>query len=169
MFKHSAFFLTTLVFSFNAYSFHAVSEILPSGKILICQDFNQIKKGGIVEVYERFRTDTDRNVKMVKMREITLPKAGEKVKLTHSDFHQVGTTSVNEYHSEESGSATIVSSETLLGEKRLVRKAPDERARPNFNQTYEITKKDIELIEQKCLVAIPDNGLNVDELKKVSW
>ena len=56
-----------------------------------------------------------------------------------------------------------------MGEKRLVRKAPDERARPNFNQTYELTKKDIELIEQKCLVAIPDNGLNVDELKKVSW
>lgn len=158
--------LSTLV-TFNAYSFHAVNEILPSGKLLVCQDFNQIKNGGMVEVYEKFRTDTDRNVKMVKMREMTLPKVGEKVKLTHSDFHQVGTTSVNEYHTEESGVATVIEAKSLLGEKRFVRSAPNEYKGYDFNQTSVIEQKDVDSIDKKCFVLNPDE--KVTELKKVSW
>ncbi len=156
-------------FSFNTYAFHAVSEILPSGKLLVCKDYNQVKNGDTVEIYERFRTDTDRNVKMVKMREMALPKVGEKIKLTHSDFHQIGTTSVNEYHSEDSGYATVIAASSLVGEKRYVRKAPNEKKNTNFNQTYELTKSDVEGIEKKCFVAWPENGAIFTELKKVSW
>lgn len=156
-----------MINSFSAFAFHSVSEILPSGKILICQDFNQLKKGNTVEIYDRYRKDTDRDVKMMKVREMTLPKVGEKIKLTHSDFHQVGTSSVTEYHSEEAGSATILESSALLGEKRFVRKAPNEYKDTDFNQTYTLEKKDVEEIEKKCLVAMPDKMTK--ELHKVSW
>lgn len=156
-----------MVTSFNVFAFHSVSEILPSGKLLICQDFNQVKKGGMVEVYDRYRKDSDRDVKMMKVRELTLPKVGEKVRLSHSDFHQVGTSSVTEYHSEESGSATIVESSSLIGEKRFVRKAPNENKMTDFSQTYTLEKKDVEEIDKKCLVAVPEKASN--ELSKVSW
>lgn len=159
--------LSTLLAT-NAYAFHAVSEILPSGKILICQDYNQIKKGDTADVYAKFRIDTDRNVKMVKKSEISLPKVGEKVKLTHSDFHQVGTTAVTEYHSEDSGTAIVIEPKQLLGEKRFVRKAPNEARNTDFSEMMIIGEKEVEDIASRCLVAIPE-GSPLTELKKVSW
>lgn len=160
--------MTLLIGSMNASAFHVVNEILPDGRLLICQDYNQIKKGDVVEIYERFRNDTDRNVKMVKMREITLPKVGEKIKLTHSDFHQIGTSSVNEYHTEGSGSATIIDARELLGANRYYRPAPNEAKAYDFSKTYVIDEKTIAEISQKCLVAKAD-GEKITELKKVSW
>ncbi len=41
--------LSTLLSLESAFAFHEVSSVLTSGKLLICQDANQIKKGGIVE------------------------------------------------------------------------------------------------------------------------
>lgn len=161
--------LTVLLFvSMKAHAFHAVTEILPSGEMLICKDYGQVKKGNVVENYVRVAPGSEQNKKTVKKDEFTLPVIGSKVALYHKDFHFKRKT-LNEFHEVKIGDATIIEAKSLVGAMRLKKVTSNFKLRPMNVSKNAITEEEAALIDQECVVAIADKGLVVDELAAIDW
>ena len=155
----------TLISS-TAFGFHAVTEILPSGKLLICKDYHQVKKGNIAEVYKRASPGSNTDLSTIKAGEIKLPEAGQKIKLSHGGFRFSGGKS--NFYSEELGTATI-SDQSLEGEERMTYSIDNSRFSRRVEKSSKITKEEALEIKNNCLVAIPDNGLKINESATVSF
>lgn len=163
-----ALVLTLIFNSSNANAFHKVTEILPSGKLLICKDYNQIRNGSSVATYKRRIPANKKNDQYFDNKEfMALPKIGQKINLTHKEFHHDGKI-FPEYHSVEIGKAVIISA-SLLGEDRVVattKKNKNLKENPDFKA---ITLAESESILKDCLVAETEDNLKLDELASVSW
>lgn len=160
--------LTFIFNSTDANAFHKVTEILPSGKLLICKDYNQIRNGSSVVTYKRRIPANKKNSQDLNNKEfITLPEIGQKINLTHKEFHQDRKV-FPEYHRAEIGKAVIISA-NLLGEERVVattKKNKNLKENPDFKA---ITLAESESILKDCLVAETEDNLKLDELASVSW
>ena len=160
--------IVLLLISMKANAFHAVTEILPGGEMLICKDYGQVKKGNIVENYVRVAPNSEKNQQVVKKDEFTLPSIGSKIALYHKDFHFKRKT-LNEFHEAKIGNATIVEAKSLVGAMRTKRVPSNFKSRPMAESKVAITGEEASLIDQNCVVAIADKGLVVDELAAIVW
>ncbi len=149
-----------------ALAFHRVTEILPSGKMLICKDYGQVKKGNIVEVYTRNSPRSRSDVSTSKTSEFKLPETGQRIKLTHRDFHSKGRNFVP--HAEELGTA-IVSSESIEGEERISHVKERSRSEKVLEKVSRISNEDAIKIHSECIIVIPEKGLKLNENAYVSW
>ena len=154
--------------SFNANAFHAVSEILPGGQLLICKDYGQVKKGNIVENFVRSQPRSQHNNEMVKKSEFSLPEVGSRITLLHKDFHFFGKNS-NKYHQQELGSAIVVETRSLIGVKRSRWGIPSFKTAQLRESISLISEQEAQEIDQKCFVAVAENGLFVNENASVNW
>lgn len=150
----------------QAYAFNTVTEILPSGKLLICKEPNQVRNGDVVEVQKRADPKSLSDDRVVKVSEFKLPAPGQKIKLIHKDFHPAGKNS--KYHTEELGSA-VISGDSLEGEERMISTLDNTRRAKRIEKKIVLTKEAAETLQKNCLVALPENGLKVEENAAVSW
>lgn len=155
-----------VLFSSSAYAFHAVTEILPSGKVLVCKDHGQVKKGNIVEVHARTSPSSRSDKSTAKVREFKLPEIGQKIKLIHRDFHAKGRKSLA--HNEEIGTA-VVSDESLEGEERISHSLEKSKYSKRVESVSKISKEEAQKIQNECFVAIMDNNVALKEKAAVSW
>lgn len=161
--------LLGLVFvSFNVNAFHAVTEILPGGQLLICKDYGQVKKGNVVENHVRVDPKSEQNIKTTKKDEFKLPPVGSKISLYHRDFH-FKLKSSNTYHEKELGRATIVDAQSLVGAERINRSVANTLRSEIVEKKFTISKDDAVEIDKNCVVAVTDNDLVVDEKAAVVW
>lgn len=154
------------MYSSTIFAFSSVSEILPSGKLLICKSADQVKVGENVENYRRTNPSSSSDYSTTKVSEFKLPSVGQKITLTHKDFHSRGRGSI--YHTEEVGSA-IVSGESLEGEDRTTYSLDNSKFSRRIEKKSKITKDEALEIQKNCLVAIPQNDLRLNERASVSW
>lgn len=135
----------------SAYSFHEVTEVLPDGKILICKDANQVRKGSTVEVFKRSpsRWKTE---EMVKVNELTLPLEGSRISLHRQDLFRKNKLQIDSI--EKMVGMAIVIDPKVEGE------AIEEHS---FNQKAGLVRKletiginDAQKIKEECLIAMPD-------------
>jgi hypothetical protein len=152
--------------SSQLFAFHAITEILPSGKILICRDSDQRREGNVVTTISKKPSKSNFN-KVNKIGEFTLPEAGQKIKLIHRDYHRNGKV-LGPKHTKDLGFA-IVSSESLEGEDRSIYPHLHSKANPQTEKIIKISKADAVKIQTDCIVAIPESGLQVNEKAAVSW
>jgi len=162
--------LTVLLFvSMKANAFHAVTEILPGGEMLICKDYGQVKKGNIVENHVRVAPGSEQNQQTVKKDEFTLPAAGSKIGLYHKDFHFKKKT-LNEFHEVKIGDATIVEAKSLVGAMRVKKVISSLKSSHSMTESkMAITSEEAAQIDQNCVVALVDKNLVIDELAAVDW
>lgn len=156
------------LFSFNANAFHAVTEILPGGQLLICKDYGQVKKGNTVENFIRSQPRSQRNMEMIKKAEFFLPEVGSRINLTHKDFHFFGKRSA-QYHQQELGSAVVVDSRSLIGVQRKRLGIPSFKSAQLRESITVISAEEVLEIDKKCFVAIAENNLSLNEKASVSW
>lgn len=154
--------------SFKANAFHAVTEILPGGQLLICQDYGQVKKGNIVENFIRSQPRSQRNMEMIKKAEFTLPEVGSRITLAHKDFHFFGKSS-NGYHQQELGSAVVVDTRSLIGAQRKRFGIPSFKSAQLRESITVISAEEVQEIDKKCFVAIAENNLSINEKASVNW
>jgi len=163
--------LIIALFLFNlisqSFAFHAVTEILPSGKIIICQDYNQLKSGNMVEKMSLKSPHSKSDKTMIKTGEFALPIAGQKIKLIHSDYLSRGKV-LRDKHVVELGTA-IVSSDSIEGEDRILHLIPRSRSDRQTEKVIKISKEEAMKIQSSCIVAIPEEGLKVLEKVYVKW
>lgn len=150
----------------SAFAFNSVSEILPSGKLLICKTPDQVKKGDVVEVYKRTDPRSSSDYSTAKVSEFKLPAVGQKIKLTHKDFHSKGKNSA--FHAEELGTA-VISDVSLEGEERISHTLDKSRYSRRVETKSKLTKDEALEIQKNCLIAVPENGLKINERAAVSW
>lgn len=150
----------------SAFAFNSVTEILPSGKILICKTPGQIRNGDLVEIHKRTDPRSSSDYSTAKDSEFKLPAVGKKIKLTHKDFHSKGKNSA--YHTEEIGTA-IISGDSLEGEERITYTLDKSRHSRRVEKRTKLSKDEASEIQKDCLVAIPENGLKLKERAAVSW
>lgn len=160
--------LVCVFVSFNANAFHAVTEILPGGQLLICKDYGQIKKGNVVENHVRVEPGSGQNLQTMKKDEFTLPGMGSKIGLYHKDFH-FKVKSSNNYHEKKIGTATIVDAQTLVGAERIFKSSPNTKFGKIVEVKSVISKEDAAEIESNCVVALTENGLALDEKAAIDW
>jgi hypothetical protein len=154
--------------SFNANAFHAITEILPDGQLLICKDYGQVKKGNTVENYVRAEPGSEINTTTVKKDEFTLPPIGSRIGLYHRDFHFMLKSS-NTFHEKKLGNAVIVDAQTLVGAERITRSSPNTKFAKMIETKSIISKEDAAEIDTNCVVAVTENNLVVDEKAAVVW
>lgn len=150
----------------SAFAFNSVSEILPSGKILICKTPGQVRNGDVVEIHKRSDPKSSSDYSTEKTSEFKLPGVGQKIKLTHKDFHSKG--KKTEYHTEEIGVA-VISGDSLEGEERIYHTLDRTRHSRRIEKKVKLSKNEALEIQKNCLVAIPENGLKLYEKAAVSW
>lgn len=160
--------LVCVLISFKANAFHAVTEILPGGQLLICKDYGQVKKGNIVENHVRVEPESGQNLQTKKKDEFILPPVGSKIGLYHKDFH-FKLKSSNNYHEKKLGTAVIVDAQTLVGAQRMMRKVPATKFAKIVETQSIISKEDAIEIDKNCVVALAENDLAVDEKAAVDW
>jgi hypothetical protein len=164
--KKLAMFTLISLMSSNGFAFTSVTEVLPNGKLLICKKSGQVKNGERVENHKRADAKSSSDYSTVKTSDFKLPTVGQKVKLTHKDFHSTGKKST--YHTQELGTATITD-QSLEGEERISYTLDKSRHSRRIKNVVKISKEDAAELQANCLVAIPDNGLKLEERAAVSW
>ena len=152
--------------SLNLYAFHAVTEVLPSNKILVCKDNDQIRTGRKVEVYKLRFSNSRNNRELVKSDEFSLPDIGQKIELYHKEFHFKGRV-LPKFHAEKKGTATVLPTK-LEGEKRFVVELGNKQDRV-VEKFQIISAKDEEEISKKCIVASPDSEINLKEVNSIAF
>lgn len=160
--------LSFMFLSFNANAFHAVTETLPGGQLLICKDYGQVKKGNTVENHMRVDPGSVQNTATVKKDEFSLPAIGSQIGLYHRDFH-FKLKSSNTYHEKKLGTAIIVDAQTLVGAERITRSSPNTKMAKMIERKSIISKEDAMEIENNCVVAVAEHNLVVDEKAAVVW
>ena len=163
-----ALILTFILNSNEANAFHKVTEILPSGKLLICKDSNQIRNGNSVVVYKKRIPANRKNNQDFNNREtITLPETSQEIVLSHKEFH-TDQRIFPKYHSTELGKAVIISA-SLIGEERAVSLLQKNKNGKEKTMLRTITKAESESILKDCLVAETKDNFKLNELASVSW
>jgi hypothetical protein len=151
----------------SAFAFHEVTSVLSSGKLLICQDANQIKKGGVVEQYSagdhpgRFKREYK------KISEFQLPEIGRQLVLSRTSLINSGKMK-KELIKEKIGTAIIVDA-SLENEERVEKVFTNTKFLKFEEKTLKISKQEEQEIKSKCIVAVPENGLKLNEHASVSW
>jgi len=136
----SLVFLVTVLPN-HLYAFHTITEILNNNKLIVCNDYDQVKMDQKVVVYTRKIANNRRYTELEKTEEFILPSVGQKITLHHNEVHPdskffpISDTLIM-------GTATVVNTK-IAGESRIV------------NQ---ISKNKRETIERKTVVITEQEG-----------
>jgi benzoyl-CoA reductase/2-hydroxyglutaryl-CoA dehydratase subunit BcrC/BadD/HgdB len=153
--------------SINTYAFHSITEILPSKKILICKDFNQVRNGRKVEVYVRQFSTSRSGLELVIAKEFELPKIGDKVELYHRETHLMGK-NIKLKHNEKIGTATVV--ETNLAGESINRQKVSQSNRKTVTSVEEpISNEEASKLKLDCLLIKPDSEVDFKNINVVSF
>lgn len=156
------FFLVSIfaLSSFYANAFHAVTEVLPSGKVLICKDFNQEVKGNIIETYRLKNPGSKTDKALIKIKEQKLPSVGEKILFSRQELIQKNKL-LKEINDIPVGEGEVLDS-NLLGELKTV---INYRNRAAFLQKKRISinEKEAKKIASECIVVALSNDSKVLE------
>lgn len=151
----------------NALAFHQVSEVLPGGKILICKDLHQERKGDVVQAVpdgSRFSKIGDAHL----AESFALPAVGSNVYLEKSQFLKRSDKLGSNASIHDVGSATIIAG-SVEGEERIKRISSSSRVGKTKLVRVKITKDEAKKIADDCLVALPTNTALIHEKTSVRW
>lgn len=151
----------------NLYAFHAITDVLPSNKILVCKDYDQVRNGKKVEVYKLKFATSRSSRELVKTDEFELPSEGQKIELFHKEFHFKGK-SLPKFHEEKKGTATVIAPK-LAGEKRNILEISDRKSARAVEKTIVITSQEEAEIAKKCFVALPDDQINLKDVNSIAF
>ncbi|MBY0414174.1 MAG: hypothetical protein K2Q18_08410 [Bdellovibrionales bacterium] len=151
----------------NLYAFHAITEVLPSNKIIVCKDSDQVRTGKKVEVYKLKFATSKSSRELVKTDEFELPSEGQKIELFHKEFHFKGK-ALPKFHDEKKGTATVIAPK-LAGEKRNVFEVGNNKSERAVEKTVDITSQDEAEIAKKCFVAITDDQVNLKDVNSIAF
>lgn len=167
--KYACLSLLTLanLLPLNLYAFHAITEVLPSNKIIVCKDRDQIRNGQKVEVYKLKFSTSRSGRELVKSNEFLLPSEGQKIELFHREFHREGRV-LFKYHDEKRGTGTVIAPK-LAGEKKNIIEITGKKMEQPFLKTDVITPQEEAEIAKKCFVVLPDNEINLKEINSISF
>lgn len=148
-----------LTCSFYATAFHAVTEVLPSGKVLVCRDFDQVMKGNVVETYRLKNPGSKTDQTKVKVSEKKVPSSGDKIKFYRQESKLKNRLS-NEIIEVELGEGVVFDT-NLLGE---VKSITNYRTRDAFarEEKIAIDQKEAKRIAEECVVVAPSNEIKVE-------
>lgn len=142
--------------SYSVFAAQRVSEVLPSGKILICKELGK-------STYPHSKTESvTGNSAMI------LPAIGTKVSLSES--HSSTSTAIisTKVTLTEIGTATVVEA-NLEGEDRVKTIPSKSKNGRSAKTTVKITSDEAARIASNCVVAKPDSDLKVSNKNFVSW
>lgn len=151
----------------SSYGFHRISEILPSNKILVCRDYDEVKTDQKIEVYVKRYSNRRGINELIKTDEFMLPKEGQVINLHHSEFQSVGK-KTQKTHTDLLGTATVVSPK-IIGESRVVNIVSPGKRGAIETKTQIITAKDEANIIKNCIVAMPDKAIKIKDVTSVSF
>lgn len=149
MYKIFGLILATV--SFNAFSFDHVSDVLPSGKIIICKNTDQEKKGDVVENYRLKNFSSKFDKTRIKIDEFKLPAVGDKVKIVRSTLVRKNRLESNFVHTEV-GEAVVVEP-NLTNELRTKITYPYKAIHQETQVAF--TQEEMERVKNDCIVASP--------------
>lgn len=151
--------------SFNAFSFDHVTDVLPSGKIIICKNSDQERKGEIVENYRLKNSSSRTDKSKVKTGEFKLPAIGDKIKIIRSSIVRKNKLESNVVNSEV-GEAVIIEP-NLTNELRTQVTFPyrgiPEKIEVAFSQS------ELERIKNDCIVASPVGSVKFENRDLVKF
>lgn len=156
----------SLLFPFKSQAFHQITEILPSNKILICRDYNEVRNGQKVEAYSMKLSHNREGRELEKANEYILPEIGKKIELYHKDIHRNGRLLFNT-HEEKMGSAVIIEP-NLIGERRVSFEVYGKMKNMAESETL-ISEKEAENIAKNCIVAQPDPGVDLKKVQSIVY
>ena len=137
--------------SFNAFSFEHVSDVLPSGKIIICKNSDQERKGDIVENYRLKNSSSRTDKSKVKIGEFKLPAIGDKIKISRSTVVRRNKLETNVVNSEV-GEAVVIEP-NLTNELRTQVTFPYRGIPEKIEVAF--TQAELERIKNECIVGSP--------------
>ncbi len=142
--------LMLVVSSFSAYSFDHVSDVLVSGKALVCKGPDQKRSGDKVE---NFRVDgsSKRESALIKTGDFKLPAVGQKVKIVRSQLVRKNKSDSSFVHAEV-GEA-LVADANLMNESRTQVSYPFRG--PTETALVALTPAEVERIKIDCIVLAP--------------
>jgi len=162
---------SSLVFSvfipLQSQAFHQITEILPSNKILICRDYNEVRTGQKVEVYKMKFSHNREGRELEKANEYDLPAVGNKIDLYHKEIHRNGRFLFNT-HEKKLGSAVIVEP-NLSGEEIVNLQVENGKMKKISVGETMISEKEAVQLEKNCIVAQPDLGIDLKEVQTIVY
>lgn len=151
VFMKKCFGLFLVILSFGAVAFDHVSEVLPSGKIIICKNLDQVRNGDIVENYRLKNTSSRFDKTKVKVDEFKLPAIGDKMKIIHTSVVRKNKSESNFVNSED-GEAVVIEP-NLTNELRTKITYPYRGVHEETQVSF--TQEEIERVKNECIVASP--------------
>ncbi len=145
------FGLILVMSSFSAIAFDHVSEVLPSGKIIICKNSDQVRKGDIVENYRLKNFSSRFDKTKVKVDEFKLPSIGDKFKIIHSLVARKNK-SESSFVNSEDGEAVVIEP-NLTNELRTKITYPYRGVHEETQVAF--TQEEMERVKNECIVASP--------------
>ncbi len=137
--------------SLSAVAFDHVSEVLPSGKIIICKNSDQVRKGDVVENYRLKNFSSKFDKTKVKVDEFKLPAIGDKVKIIHSTVVRKNRLESSFVNSED-GEAIVIEP-NLTNELRTQITYPYRAIHKETQVAF--TQDELERVKNECIVASP--------------
>lgn len=137
--------------SFNVFSFDHVTDVLPSGKIIICKNSDQERKGEIVENYRLKNSSSRTDKSKVKTGEFKLPAIGDKIKIIRSTIVRKNKLESN-FVSSEVGEAVVIEP-NLTNELRTQITYPYRGIHEETQVAF--TQEEMGRVKNECIVASP--------------
>ncbi|GEM_PF-816867 len=162
----SSLILSSLI-PLQSRAFHQITEILPSNKILICRDYNEVRTGQKVEVYKMKFSHNRQGRELEKATEYNLPEVGKKIDLYHKEIHRNGRMLFN-LHEKKLGSAVIVEPK-LIGEKLVNFQVENGKIKKMLESETLINEKEAAQLEKNCIVAQPETGIDLKEVQTIVY
>jgi len=156
------------LFSFSVLAHHSVKEVTANNKIVITKDFNQTVSGDKVRTYRINYKKLGFDEQLIE--EHQLPKIGDKLKIYRTSFKFRDSKEKIFKSSEKEliGTATVIASD-LTGESRSVAIFSDKKkSKAEFKNTP-YSQEEIESLKTTAIVAIPDNGIQVNHSDTVEF
>ncbi len=143
--------LLFFISSLSAVAFDHVSEVLPSGKILICKSANQVRNGNIVENYRLKKSSNRFDKSKEKVSEFSLPLFGGKIKISRSAVIRKNRFE-SSYVETDIGEAVVIEPD-FTNELRNQITYPLRSIHKEIQAAF--TQSEIEKVISECIVAAP--------------
>lgn len=153
----------------NAFAHHVVDIITTNNKIIITKDFNEVVDGDKVVEYK----DSNRKINFLnkeKVGEHSMPKVGDKLKIYRSTIKYANNRnkSIKSIGRELIGTATVVLPD-VGGESRLVTEFSGNKRTKMNRVIKDFSSDEISSIKKNAIVAVPDNGIVINNYDSVSF
>ncbi len=159
----------TSLYASNSFAMHAVTKKFSGNKLLICKDFDQEIQGSKVKVKLKGDKKNSAVDKGAIVSEFALPSVGEKISIFHKEFHDTKSDKgQGKYHEMKMASATVIDV-NLEGEKySFTPSIKNKSDRPKAIEKM-VTAEQALKFKNECIVALPDDNVEIKELSSVEF